>query len=234
MTAHSHTQVQTQAGPPLVLKAVSLALGEGAARTQILEDVSLTVERGESVSVVGPSGSGKSTLLSVAAGLERADSGSVALLGQETADLSEDALARLRRGRVGFVFQSFHLADAMTAEENVMTAAEIAGHRGAREKARDALREVGLAERARHLPSQLSGGERQRVGVARALIIDPAIVFADEPTGNLDAKTGALVGDLLFRLARERGVTLVLVSHDESLAARSDRLVRMASGRLIP
>ncbi len=218
---------------PLELRDVTLALDAGARRVDILKGVSIQVEPGESVAVVGPSGSGKSSLLSVAAGLERATGGSIRMLGEDVRALDEDGLARLRRGRVGFVFQSFHLAAGMTALENVMTPLEIARRDRPRARAAAALESVGLADRMTHYPTQLSGGERQRVAVARALTVEPEIVFADEPTGNLDAAAGARVADLLFALAREKGAALVLVTHDRDLAARADRAVTMADGRIV-
>ena len=180
----------------------------------------------------GPAGSGKSSLISVGAGLEQATSGTVELLGTDLAGKSENELARLRRGRVSLVFQSFHLLPTMTALDNVRAALEIAGEPDALPRAKAALDAVGLTPRLTHYPGQLSGGERQRVAVARALACDPDLVFADEPTGNLDTKTGSAVADLLFRIAGDRGATLVLVTHDASLAARADRIVHMMDGEL--
>jgi len=183
--------------------------------------------------VVGPSGCGKSSLIAVAAGLERPTAGAVRLLGEDLASLDEDGRARLRRGRVSLVFQAFHLLANMTAEENVATPLEIAGHRGAMASARAWLERVGLGPRARHYPHQLSGGEQQRVALARALAPRPRLLFADEPTGNLDAANAAAVTDLMFALTAETGAALVLVTHDEALAGRADRRARMADGRMI-
>jgi putative ABC transport system ATP-binding protein len=216
------------------LTGVNLSLGRGAARVHILKDVALKIRRGEAVGLVGPSGSGKSTLLMTLAGLERPDSGSVAVAGQDLGQLDEDGLARFRGRRIGIVFQSFHLVPTMTALENVAVPLELAGRRDAFPRARDELTAVGLAERLSHYPAQLSGGEQQRVALARALAPDPAILVADEPTGNLDETTGASIVEMLFRLRKERGSTLVLVTHDMGLAARCDRMIRIRSGRIEP
>lgn len=212
---------------------VELSLGRGAARVHILKGISLEVEAGEAVGLVGPSGSGKSSLLMVLAGLERADKGSIRIEGQELAHLSEDQLALFRGRRIGIVFQSFHLVPTMTARENVALPLELAGRPDALVRAEAELRAVGLGERLHHYPAQLSGGEQQRVAIARALAPDPAIVIADEPTGNLDEATGSAIVELLFGLRRERGVTLVLVTHDMALAARCDRVIRLRSGRIV-
>jgi putative ABC transport system ATP-binding protein len=198
----------------------------------VLRGVNLFVERGESIGLVGPSGSGKSTLLMVIAGLERIDSGRITVAGQDFAGLDEDRLARFRGSEIGFVFQAFHLMETMTALENVAVPLELAGRADAFDRAGAVLGQVGLANRLQHYPAQLSGGEQQRVAIARALAIDPSILIADEPTGNLDGATGREVADLLFEAVAERGTTLVLVTHDTELAARCDRTVRISGGRI--
>jgi putative ABC transport system ATP-binding protein len=219
--------------PPLSLDAVTLTLPSVAGPVEILRGVSLTVGPGERVAVVGPSGSGKSSLIAVAAGLEQPTSGTVRLFGQDLSTLGEDGRARLRRGKVSLVFQSFHLLPNMTAEENVAAPLELAGKAQAARTARDWLGRVGLTDRLRHYPTQLSGGEQQRVALARALAIQPALLFADEPTGNLDAANAAGVADLMFDLVAETGAALVLVTHDAALAARAGRQVTMAAGQIV-
>ncbi|WMT75266.1 ABC transporter ATP-binding protein [Bradyrhizobium sp. Ash2021] len=211
---------------------VNLSLGSGAARVHILKDISLRVAPGEAIGLIGPSGSGKSTLLMVMAGLERPDSGEVVVNGTPFNALDEDALARFRGRHVGIVFQSFHLIPTMTALENVAVPLELAGNPDASARAAQELQSVGLGDRLHHYPTQLSGGEQQRVALARALAPDPAILVADEPTGNLDEATGKQIVDLLFTKHAERGMTLVLVTHDTSLAQRCDRVVRLRSGRI--
>jgi putative ABC transport system ATP-binding protein len=211
---------------------VNLSLGSGAARVHILKDISLRVASGEALGLIGPSGSGKSTLLMVMAGLERPDSGEVVVNGTPFNALDEDALARFRGRQVGIVFQSFHLIPTMTALENVAVPLELAGNPDASERAAQELASVGLGDRLHHYPAQLSGGEQQRVALARALAPDPAILVADEPTGNLDETTGKQIVDLLFTKHAERGMTLVLVTHDVTLAHRCDRVVRLRSGRI--
>lgn len=198
----------------------------------LLDDVSFTVAAGEAVAIVGASGSGKSTLLGLLAGLDSPTEGRVVLDGTALDTLDEDGRARLRGARVGFVFQSFQLLPMLTARENVMLPLELAGARDAAPRAEAILSRVGLGERLGHYPRQLSGGEQQRVAIARAFVVQPAILFADEPTGNLDAQTGGAVADLLFALNAERGTTLVLVTHDDKLAQRCHRVLRLAGGRL--
>jgi len=221
------------ADAPLALDGVTLTLPSAAGPVEILKGVDFVVRPGERVAVVGPSGSGKSSLIAVAAGLERPTSGHVRLLGSDLGKLDEDGRARLRRGRISLVFQSFHLLPNMTAEENVSAPLEIAGERDATRTARDWLDKVGLSARLRHYPHQLSGGEQQRVALARALAAHPTLLFADEPTGNLDGPNAALVADMMFALIAQTSAALVLVTHDEVLAARADRTVRMADGRMV-
>jgi len=199
----------------------------------ILSDVSLDIAAGESVAIIGVSGSGKSTLLGLLAGLDVPSSGEVVLAGSRLTELDEDGRARVRAGRVGFVFQSFHLLPGLTALENVMLPLELAGAGAAEREARALLERVGLRERLTHYPRQLSGGEQQRVAIARAFALHPSILFADEPTGNLDSATGARVIALLFELNRERGATLVLVTHDEGIASRCTRRIYLDAGRIV-
>src|SRR5690606_29302182 len=216
----------------IALNNVSLTLGDGASSVHVLKGVSLEVERGHSTAIVGPSGSGKSTLLMVMAGLEKIDGGEVWIAGERTDRLSEDAMASFRGRMIGIVFQSFHLIPNMTALENVAVPLELAGHPDPFPVAARELAAVGLKDRVTHYPGELSGGEQQRVAIARALAPQPAIIIADEPTGNLDQTTGRQIADLLFSTAAERGTTLVLVTHDPALAARCDRQVAMRSGRI--
>ena len=218
--------------PAIELNDVHLTLGEGASQVHVLRGVTLAVPGGRSVGVVGPSGSGKSTLLMVMAGLERVDSGRVKLAGEDFSDLDEDGLAAFRGRNIGIVFQSFHLIPNMTALENVAVPLELAGIADAFDKAETELKAVGLGERLTHYPSQMSGGEQQRVAMARALAPDPKILVADEPTGNLDGETGRQIADLLFTKQRERGTTLVLVTHDPKLAERCDDMVRVRQGEI--
>jgi putative ABC transport system ATP-binding protein len=214
------------------LENVSLTLGEGASSVHVLKGVSLSVERGRSTAIVGPSGSGKSTLLMVIAGLERVDEGIVRVGGTQINGLSEDAIAAFRGRSIGIVFQSFHLIPNMTALENVAVPLELAGHADPFGAAEEELAAVGLSQRLTHYPGELSGGEQQRVAIARALAPGPAILIADEPTGNLDQATGRQISDMLFAKAKERGTSLVLVTHDPALAARCERQVAMRSGRI--
>lgn len=207
-------------------------VSSGGTPLTILSQVDLEVAAGESLAIIGRSGSGKTTLLSLLAGLDLPSHGEIALDGVALSGLDEEARARLRAGRVGFVFQSFQLLGGFTALENVMLPAEIAGQDRAAERARALLEQVGLGARLDHYPSQLSGGEQQRVALARAFASEPKILFADEPTGNLDTETGAHIIELLFQLNRDQGTTLVLVTHDPALAARCDRTVVLDGGRL--
>lgn len=223
----------TTAVPALELDNVHLSLGDGASRVHILKGLSLKVHAGEAIGLVGPSGSGKSTLLMVAAGLERPDSGRVSIVGQDLSRLNEDGLARFRGRTIGIVFQAFHLIPTMTALENVAIPLELAGRADAFTRAREELAAVGLGQRFNHYPPQLSGGEQQRVALARALAPSPAILVADEPTGNLDETTGSSIIDLMFALKKERGATLVLVTHDTTLADRCDRRIRLRQGEII-
>jgi putative ABC transport system ATP-binding protein len=209
-----------------------LTLASDAGPVNILNGIDLKIAARESVGIVGPSGSGKTSLMLLIAGLERASAGSIHIGAAAITAMGEDQLAFFRRGHIGIVFQSFHLIPTMTALENVATPLELAGERRAFEIARAALAEVGLGHRLRHYPSQLSGGEQQRVALARAVAPQPEILLADEPTGNLDTETGAKVIELLFSLQRRRGATLLLITHDASLARRCDRIVRMADGRI--
>jgi len=218
--------------PAIALKNVHLTLGEGAGRVHILKGIDLDIEKSTSVGLVGPSGSGKSTLLMVMAGLERADEGSVAVAGSELGGLSEDQLAKFRGRNVGIIFQSFHLVPNMTALENVAVPLELSGDPAAFTKAKAELEAVGLGHRMHHYPAQMSGGEQQRVAVARALVAEPHILIADEPTGNLDESTGSQIVDLMFAAQRDRKTTLVLVTHDPALARKCDRVVRVRSGEI--
>lgn len=216
----------------VIARHLSKVVTSSEAPLKILDDVSIAIERGSSLAIVGASGSGKSTLLSLLAGLDLPSSGDVILAGENLSALNEDQRASLRGREVGFVFQSFQLLDSLTALENVMLPLELHGRADARERAGELLQRVGLEARRQHYPQQLSGGEQQRVAIARAFASEPSILFADEPTGNLDAATGERISDLLFTLNRERGTTLVLVTHDARLAARCQRAVQMQAGRL--
>ncbi len=218
--------------PLIDLNDVRLTLGEGDVRTEILKGVSLRLDPGESLAVLGPSGSGKSSLMAVIAGLERADAGQVRLAGQDIGGLNEDALARLRGRSLGIVLQAFHLLPTMTALENVSVPLELAGVDDPRGRAAFELEQVGLGHRLTHYPAQLSGGEQQRVAIARATAPRPQLLLADEPTGNLDSKTGSAIIDLLFERAGKAGAGLLVITHDPAVAARAARTVHMSDGRL--
>jgi putative ABC transport system ATP-binding protein len=227
-----HT-VKTRKPPAILLDGVEVTLPSRAGPVAILRGIDLEVPAGDAIAVVGPSGSGKSTLLMVVAGLESATGGCVTVVGADYATLDEDGLARLRAANIGIVFQSFHLVPTMTALENVALPLEFLGRHDAFATARAALTEVGLSHREAHFPGQLSGGEQQRVAIARALSTHPTLILADEPTGNLDLATGAIVMDLLFTLKERTGATLLLITHDRSLAKRCDRIVSLADGRIV-
>lgn len=219
--------------PAISLEDVHLSLGSGAARVHILRGLSVDIGTGEAVGIVGPSGSGKSTLLMVMAGLEKPDSGRVHVAGEDIGQMNEDRLARFRGLHVGVVFQSFHLIPNMTALENVAVPLELAGDRDAFDRAEQELDRVGLGQRMSHYPAEMSGGEQQRVALARAMAPRPSILFADEPTGNLDATTGAEIVRLMFQLHEERRTTLILVTHDVDLAARCGRVISMRDGQIV-
>ena len=222
----------TQNSPAILARNLRLTLGEGPAATEILKGIDLEVPAGETLALLGPSGSGKSSLMAVLTGLERASSGSLQVADEDFASLGEDALALARRGRIGIVLQAFHLLPTMTAQENVATPLELAGTAGAWDRAAEELEAVGLGHRLTHYPSQLSGGEQQRVAIARAIAPRPPLIFADEPTGNLDHATGETIVEVLFRRRAETGATLVVITHDETLAQRCDRIVTLADGRI--
>jgi len=221
--------------PPaaISLSEVHLQLASAAGPVNILNGVTLNVPAGQTIALTGPSGSGKSSLLMVAAGLERPSSGRIEVAGTDITGMGEDAAARFRRGRIGIVFQAFHLIPTMTALENVAVPLELSGTADAWERAEAELKAVGLGDRAAHYPGQLSGGEQQRVALARAMAPRPDVLFADEPTGNLDSVNGAAIAELLFALNAERGATLFLVTHEESLAQRCQRVVRLSNGRIL-
>ncbi len=217
----------------IAARDVTLSFGQGDARTDVLRGVDLDIVRGDSVAILGPSGSGKSSLMAVVSGLERASGGSVRVAGIDLAELDEDALARARRGNIGIVLQSFHLLPTMTALENVAVPLELAGAADAFERAAAELAAVGLGHRLDHYPAQLSGGEQQRVAIARAVAPRPQILFADEPTGNLDGETGAAIIDLLFARQQASGATLIIITHDPSLAARCARTLEVGDGLIV-
>lgn len=214
------------------IRNLSMRLSSGGREVSILADIRLDIPAKQFLAIVGPSGSGKSTLLGLMAGMDAPTAGSIALDGRDITTLSEDDLARLRREKIGYVFQSFHLIPTLTAQENVAVPLELAGDAEAEEKADLWLKAVGLEARGHHYPAQLSGGEQQRVAVARAFANRPALLLADEPTGNLDQATGRQIIDLLIQLNRDHGSTLVLVTHDQALAASADRIVRLQDGRI--
>src|SRR6266508_1956620 len=220
-------------GGVIAICNLSMRLTSGGREVSILDDISLDVPAKQFLAIVGPSGSGKSTLLGLIAGMDQPTSGTISLEGQEITNLSEDELARLRRRKIGYVFQSFHLIPTLTAQENVAVPLELAGDPEAVNKANALLQAVGLGSRLHHYPVQLSGGEQQRVSVARAFVNNPTILLADEPTGNLDTATGEQVIELLIRLNRDHGSTLVLVTHDPALAAHAERIVCLRDGRII-
>jgi putative ABC transport system ATP-binding protein len=217
----------------LIVRDLEKTYPSGGRPLTVLRDVNFSIDEGDFVAIVGPSGSGKTTLLGLLAGLDVPSSGSVRLEGTELASLSEDARARLRRHKVGFVFQSFQLIPSLTAQENVQVPLELRGESGAAERAAELLARVGLEKRRHHYPTQLSGGEQQRVAVARAVVHDPRVLFADEPTGNLDAATGQGIIEMIAELNRNFGITLVLVTHDPGVAARARRVIRLADGAVV-
>ncbi|WP_144096400.1 ABC transporter ATP-binding protein [Croceicoccus sediminis] len=219
--------------PAIHAEALTLELGNTGSPVPILKGIDLVVPEGQTVALLGPSGSGKSSLMAVLSGLERASGGKLDVAGEDFSGLSEDALARARRGRIGIVLQAFHLLPTMTATENVATPLELAGADNAFGRAREELEAVGLGHRLDHYPMQLSGGEQQRVAIARALAPRPPLLFADEPTGNLDSTTGAQVIDLLFARRAEMGATLFLITHDPSLAEKCERVLELADGRIV-
>jgi putative ABC transport system ATP-binding protein len=221
--------------PDIAISArnVTLSLGTGEARTDVLKGIDLDIRNGETIAILGPSGSGKSSLMAILSGLERVTGGEVHVAGTNFGSLDEDDLARARRGRIGIVLQSFHLLPTMTALENVAVPLELAGAVDAFDQARAELEAVGLGHRLSHYPAQLSGGEQQRVAIARAVAPGPQILFADEPTGNLDGKTGAAIIDVLFARKEAAGATLIIITHDPSLAERCDRILEMNDGRVV-
>lgn len=222
----------TSPHPAIVARNLTLTLGSASAPVEILKGIDLDVPAGQTLALLGPSGSGKSSLMAVLSGLERASGGSLTVAGQDFSAQDEDGLAQARRGRIGIVLQAFHLLPTMTALENVATPLELAGIAGTATRAAEELAAVGLGHRTGHYPAQLSGGEQQRVAIARALAPQPSLIFADEPTGNLDATTGAAIIDLLFTRRAAAGATLVIITHDASLAERCERIVTLADGRI--
>ncbi len=223
---------ETNASPALVLRNIGKSFKSGSSVIYAVQDISLSIIEGESVAIFGPSGSGKTTLLGLCAGLDRPTAGEIQFAGQSLSVLTEDQLSRLRNEQIGFIFQSFRLIGSLTAVENVMVPAEIRGDRGVREKAEALLARVGLADRLNNYPGQLSGGEQQRVAIARAFMNDPRVLFADEPTGNLDEENADAVRDLLFEMNRDRGTTLVIVTHDPAFNVLVDRVIALKGGRI--
>ena len=223
---------QNPASPAISARNLTLTLGQDSAPVEILRGIDLDVREGEVLALLGPSGSGKSSLMAVLSGLERASGGDLTVAGQDFMAMDEDGLARARRGRIGIVLQAFHLLPTMTALENVATPMELAGEADAQARARAELEAVGLGHRLDHYPTQLSGGEQQRVAIARAIAARPTLIFADEPTGNLDVATGHDIIELLFERRRETGATLLVITHDIELAERCDRVVTIADGRI--
>ena len=233
LNQNSNARPQNETGTAIHLKDVTLSLNNTAGEVKILRGLSFDIEKGEAVGIIGPSGGGKSTMMMVVAGLERISSGTIKTAGVDLTSLDEDELACFRRDNIGIVFQDFHLIPTMTAHENVAVPLEFSGNINASDLAREQLNAVGLDHRLTHYPSQLSGGEQQRVALARAFATQPKILLADEPTGNLDGKTGKAVMDLLFKLQATTSTTLVLVSHDPMLADRCDRIITLSDGRVI-
>ena len=231
---NGHVHLRDMTEPIIAARNLTLRFGEGEAAVEVLRGIDLEIGAGESVALLGPSGSGKSSLMALLSGLERSGGGTLTVAGEDFAALDEDALARARRGRIGVVLQAFHLLPTMTALENVATPLELAGKaRDAETRAAAELTAVGLGHRLHHYPAQLSGGEQQRVAIARATVTNPAILFADEPTGNLDGATGHAIMDLLFTRAAETGATLVVITHDPALAERCARVIELADGRIV-
>ncbi len=223
---------RTHSGSAISARNLTLTLGQDKHPVEILKGIDLDIAPGEVLALLGPSGSGKSSLMAVLSGLERATSGTLQVAGADFSGMDEDGLAQARRGRIGIVLQAFHLLPTMTASENVATPMELAGIEGARARAQDELTAVGLGHRLDHYPTQLSGGEQQRVAIARALAPRPDLIFADEPTGNLDAATGAEIIEVLFSRREETGATLVIITHDPSLAERCDRIITLGDGKI--
>ncbi len=227
-----HRSIVTNPSPTILAQNLTLTLGTEQAPVEILRGIDLRIETGETVALLGPSGSGKSSLMAVLSGLERASGGTLSVAGENFAAMGEDSLAHARRGRIGIVLQAFHLLPTMTALENVATPMELAGESDAQPRARAELEAVGLGHRLDHYPQQLSGGEQQRVAIARATAARPALIFADEPTGNLDAATGHEIVDLLFARRAETGATLLVITHDPELAEKCARVITLADGRI--